>query len=157
MVRPMKANVVLSGAGLLALLPLTVCGQAVPATPTKFTTRPVGSATGTTGASINPPATKSTIRQVTYLTLSPLRQWNSTDGKSLLGKLIAWEENVTTTSGTTAPITQSAPLTTKPTVLKNNKARLLVENKAYELALDRLGADEQKFIQDLHKALSIKP
>ena len=152
----MKANVVLSGAGLLALLPLTVCGQVVPTTPTKFSVKPVGSRTGTTGASINSPSTKSTIRQVTYLTLSPLRQWNSTDGKSLMGKLIAWEETVTTTSGTTAPVAQSAPLTTKPTVLKNNKVRLLVDNKAYELALDRLGAEEQKFIQDLHKALSPK-
>jgi len=153
----MKGNFPMFAAGLLVVLPCAVLAQAVPTTPTKFNTKPVGSATGTTGATINPPATVTSIRHVTYLTLSPLRQWNSTEGKSLMGKLIAWEETVTNTRGTTTPATESAPMTRKPTVVRNNKARLLIDTKAVEVPLDRLAAEERKFIQELQSAIAGKP
>lgn len=140
----------------LSLPPAAAPGQAVPTTPTKFDTKPVGAATSSTGAAIAPPkAPASTLRQVTYLTLSPLRTWTSTDGKSLNGKLIAWEETVTT--GPTPQALPDQPLTTRPTVLKNNKARLLIGTKAYEVPLDRLGPEEQKFIRDLQTRLAAKP
>lgn len=131
----------------------------VPTTPTKFSIKPVGNPTASTGATINrtPATTSSSIRQVIYLTLSPLRQWNSADGKSLMGKLIAWEETVTTTTGTTAPTPPSAPIATKPTILKDNKVRFLIDQKSYEVPLDRLAAEEQKFIKDLQKAIAAKP
>ena len=153
----MKVTLLMLGAGLLALPPCAVVAQAVPTTPTNFNTKPVGAATGTTGASINPPATITSIRQVTYLTLSPLRQWSSTDGKSLMGKLIAWEETVPTIRGSITPVPESASITTKPTVVRNNKARLLIESKAFEVPLDRLAVEERKFIQDLQNAIAGKP
>ena len=153
----MKGNLLMFAAGLLALLPCAVVAQVVPTTPTKFNTKPVGAATSTNGTTINPPATVTSIRQVTYLTLTPLRQWNSTEGKSLMGKLIAWEETVTTTRGTATPATESAAITTKPTVVRNNKARLLIETKAVEVPLDRLAAEERQFIQDLQSAIARKP
>jgi hypothetical protein len=138
--------------GLSAAAP----AQVVPTTPTKFDIKPVTGPTASAGATISPNSTKPTVRQTTYLTLSDLRQWKSTDGKTLMGKLIAWEETVTTTTSTPAPVADK-PITNKPTVLKNNKARLLVDNKAFEVPLDRLGAEEQKFIQQLHTRLTAKP
>lgn len=147
-------------AAFLLAFPGTALAQVVPTTPTKFSIKPVGSPTASTGATINrtPATTSSSIRQVIYLTLSPLRQWNSADGKSLMGKLIAWEETVTTTTkGTTAPNPPSAPIATKPTVLKDNKVRLLIDQKSYEVPLDRLAAEEQKFIKDLQTAIAAKP
>ena len=155
----MKADFPLLAAGLLCFLCAQSGAQVVPTTPTRFTTKPVGESTASTGATIqgtSAPSAAPTFRQVTYLTLSPLRQWNSTDGKSRMGKLIAWEETVTTTKGA-APSPQSAPITTKPTVLKENKVRLLIDNKAYEVPLDRLAAEEQKFIKDLQAAITAKP
>ena len=137
----------------LFAFPAAAFAQVVPTTPTKFTTRPVGGATATNGATITPSSTAPAVRHVTYLTLSPLRQWTSTDGKSLMGKLIAYEESVSN-----HPVPQSAaPITTQPTVLRDGKARLLVDRKAYEVPLERLGPEEQKFIQQLQAALAAKP
>ena len=154
----MNANPTAAVLGLLAIMSCTAFSQAVPATPTKFNTKPVGSATGTTGASINPPAANSVVRHVTYLALSPLRQWNSTDGKSLFGTLIAWEESVITTpGGTSAPTLQTAPIAAKPTVLKNNKARFLIDHKVFEVPLNRLAVEERTFVEDLQKAVNLKP
>ena len=153
----MKANLPMFGAGLLAFFPCTALAQVSPTTPTRFNTKPVGAATSTNGASINPPATVTSIRQVIYLTLSPLRQWNSIDGKSLMGKLIAWEETVTTTRGAPPPAAGSAAIATNPTVVKNSKIRLLIESKAVEVPLERLAADERKFIQDLQTAIAGTP
>lgn len=146
-------------AAFLLAFPGAALAQVVPTTPTKFSIKPVGNPTASTGATINrtPATTSSSIRQITYLTLSPLRQWNSTDGKSLMGKLIAWEETVTTTKGSTAPTLSSAPIATKPTILKDNKVRFLVDQKSYEVPLDRLAAEEQKFIKDLQTAIAAKP
>ena len=146
-------------AAFLLAFPGAALAQVVPTTPTKFSIKPVGSPTASTGATINrnPATTSSSIRQVIYLTLTPLRQWNSTDGKSLMGKLIAWEETFTTTKGSTAPTPPSSPIATKPTVLKDNKVRFLIDQKSYEVPLDRLAAEEQKFIKDLQTAIAAKP
>ncbi|MES2469866.1 MAG: hypothetical protein V4675_21375 [Verrucomicrobiota bacterium] len=150
----MKTSRRLTSALLLAL-PAAALAQVVPTTPTKFSAKPVGAATATTGAAINPPSTAPTVKHITYLTLSPLRQWTSTDGKTLMGKLIAWEETVTT-----GPSPQSAsapPVTTRPTVLKNNQVRLLIDHKAYPVPLERLDPDARKFIAELQAHLAAKP
>ena len=150
----MKPSRRLTSALLLAV-PAAALAQVVPTTPTKFSTKPVGAATATTGATINPPSTAPTVKHITYLTLSPLRQWTSTDGRTLMGKLIAWEETVTT-----GPAPQSAtapPVTTQPTVLKNNQIRLLIDHKAYPVPLERLDPDARKFIGELQAHLVAKP
>ena len=153
-VSSMKTSHRLTSALLLAV-PASAMAQVVPTTPTKFSTKPVGAATATTGAAINPPSTAPTVKQITYLTLSPLRQWTSTDGKTLMGKLIAWEETVT--SGPTPQSATAPPVTTRPTVLKNNQVRLLVDRKAYPVALERLDPDARKFIGELEAQLAAKP
>jgi len=140
----------------LLFFPAAVLAQAVPTTPTKFDIKPITGPTSSAGATITSKSTAPMVRQTIYLTLSPLRQWTSSDGKTLMGKLIAWEESVTTTPGAPPPVAEKL-LTEKPTVLKDGKARLLIENKAYELPLSRLDAESQKFIQQLHTQLSTKP
>ena len=150
----MKTSRCLTSSLLLAV-PGAALAQVVPTTPTKFSTKRVGAATATTGATINPPSTTPTVKHITYLTLSPLRQWTSTDGRTLMGKLIAWEETVTT-----GPAPQSAtapPVTTRPTVLKNNQVRLLIDHKAYPVPLERLDPDARKFIGELQAHLAAKP
>lgn len=142
---------------LAAVLMLQVVeGQAqtnpvTPTTPTKFDTKKVGAATATNGATITPSSTAPTVRRITYLTLSPLRQWTGTDGKTLMGKLIAWEESVD--SNPSKPLS-SKPITEKPTLLKADRVRLLIDNKAFEVPLTRLSAEDQKFIQDIQKNLT---
>ncbi len=150
----MKTSRRLTSALLLAV-PAAALAQVVPTTPTKFSTKPVGAATATTGATINPPSTAPAVKHITYLTLSPLRQWTSTDGKTLMGKLIAWEETVT--SGPTPQAATAPPITTRPTVLKNNQVRLLIDRKAYPVALERLDPASRKFIEELQANLASKP
>ena len=44
----------------------------------------------------------------------------------------------------------------KPTVVRNATARFYVNAKVYELALDKLGAEERKFIEDTSAAIAAK-
>jgi len=127
--------------------------QVTPTTPTKFDIKPVSGASASAGATVHQTTSGPSVRHITYLTLSPLRQWTSTDGKTLTGKLIAWEEsNTATPAPATAP-----PVTGTPTVLRDSKVRLLIDNKAFTVPLDRLGAEEQQFVQSLHTQLTKKP
>src|SRR4051812_42286851 len=66
--------------------------QVLPATPGKFGTRTISGSGGSTSASVGLAPTKSqtTVRTTTYIALGDARQWKSSDGKSLLGKLIAF-------------------------------------------------------------------
>ncbi len=133
-------------AALLFALPSSSLAQALPTSPATFHPKPIGSSSAATGAASSP--TPPALRQVSYLTLSPLRSWISRDGKTLLGKLIAWEDAI----GPAPP-----PLTGPPTALKQNKARLLIDKKTFEIPLDRLSPADQKFIQDLQARLDAKP
>jgi hypothetical protein len=135
----------------------------IPATPKKFGTRSLnnnganGASISTNGGSINlgPTAAASTkVRYTTHVTLSDSRQWRSTDGKSLLGRLIAFED-------LTAEIEKGAPPPpftppANPTVVKDGKARLLVDTKTYELPLDRLSEPDRDFIEKVREGLAKK-
>ena len=152
-------------AGVLTFaLTLGVCAMslpaqvAIPATPKKFKVRAAGSSTASVG-NVTPPATRSTstlgkTKYTSYLSISPPRQWQSTDGKSLLGSLIAFEDVVTyLTAGETAP-----PLTAPPTltVVKDGKARLLIDNKPYELPLERLSQADRDLIEKTRAAFAAR-
>jgi hypothetical protein len=73
------------------------------------------------------------------------------DGKTFVGKLIAFEDIVI--EGTAA-----APMNVpkKPTVVRNATARFYVNSKVYEVALDKLGAEERKFVEDTSAAIAAK-
>lgn len=135
------------------------CAQiAIPATPKNFTKRSL-SDTGSSGGNItfgpkSPPA-ESKVRYVTHVSLSESRQWHSADGKSLLGKLISFDDIIVeTTKGAPAPAAPAMP--GNPTVVKDGKARLLVNSKPYELPIERLSQPDREFIENIRAAIARK-
>ena len=56
------------------------------------------------------------------------------------------------TEGNAAPLA----VPKNPTVVREGKARVLVNAKPFEIALDRLGAEERKFIEETRSALAAK-
>jgi hypothetical protein len=139
--------------------------QVVPTTPTKFGKRNVGSMTdggGSANIGLSPNATqpKPTVREISYIALSDARQWTSTDGKALIGKLIAFEqtEQVLPAGQTATPTTTpTAPvLPARPTLIRTGNVRLLVQQKAFELPLDRLAQPDRDFILQLDAAIAKK-
>jgi hypothetical protein len=161
----MKASAMCVGLCVSVLAMSAASAQvAIPATPKKFGKRSVSGNSGASGASITtnggsinlgptvPASTK--VRYTTHVTLSDSRQWKSTDGKSLLGRLIAFED-------LTADIEKGAPPPpftppANPTVVKDGKARLLVDMKTYELPLDRLSEADRDFVEKIREGLAKK-
>ncbi len=138
--------------GLLTSLPLAA-QVGIPATPKKFDTNRIGeAASGGSSVGYSQPARPQTVvRTTTHIVFGEPRQWKMADGKSFVGKLIAFEDIVI--QGTaTAPMN----VPKKPTVVRNAAARFYVDAKTYEVALDKLGAEERKFIEDTAAAIAAK-
>ena len=143
----------------LGLATATVSAQvAIPTTPKKFGKRTLSEAASNGGAiNIGPanPTSPAKVRYITHITLSEPRQWQSSDGKSLVGKLIAFED-------ITSELEKGAPAPTitppaNPTVVKNGMARLLVNSQPYELPLDRLSQADRDFIEKIRLAVPKTP
>jgi len=139
--------------------------QVVPATPKKFTTRAVGHG-GSASVGIEPaPEAPRKVREVTYVVLSPQRTFLSSDGKSLLGKLLAFDQTVVEreeqkpVAGEPAKQESPAPSATaaKPTVVRDGKVRLLVNAKVFELPLARLSEEDRKFIEGIRAKVEGTP
>ena len=134
--------------------------QVVPTTPTKFGKRNVGSMTdggGSASLGLSPQSARPApvVKEISYLTLSDARQWTSTDGKVLVGKLIAHEQmEQVLTSGQSATTTTAPALPARPTVIRQGQIRLLVQQKAFELPLDRLSQADRDFIQERDGAIA---
>lgn len=124
-----------------------------PTTPTRFGTRNLGN-TSSSGVIGITPAKPAVTRQVTHIVIGQPRQWKMTDGKSFVGKLIAFEDLVVEMkAGEATPAPVVPP---KPTVVQNGNARFLVNSKPYTLALARLGEEERKVIEETRAALAAK-
>jgi aspartate 1-decarboxylase len=147
---------------LAAALPLAA--QVVnPTTGKKFETRTINGSGGNNGVSINgstTPMPPPKAKLVSYFSLSESRQWKSSDGRSLLGSIIAFEESVieidAANSAAAKEAAQKAPpakLPEKPTLIRDGKVRLLVNNKPYEVALELLSGEDRKFVEDLNARL----
>jgi hypothetical protein len=156
-------NVIALLAPLLVALPWHPgSAQVVPTTPTEFTKRATGAiSSGGGSASIGlapgrSAHSKPLVKQVSYIALSDARQWTSTDGKTLVGKLIAFEqsEQVLTDGQTTS--TTSPKLPARPTLIREGNVRLLVQQKPFEFALSRLSKTDQDFIQTIDQAIARK-
>jgi hypothetical protein len=133
-----------------------VLAQVVPTTPGKFKMKPFGESGASAGIASTPKPVETTYRQTTYIALSPPRQWKSADGKSVLGKLIAFEDLVIESKGA-APDPAAAPtMPAKITVVRDGKARLLVNSKPFEVLLDRLGEDEKNFVKGIEAGVAAK-
>ena len=131
-------------------------GQVVPANPTKFNTRDIGDA-ASGGVEVMPRdgAKPEKVRYVTHIVLSVSRQWMSTDGKLVEGKLIAFEDLVAEGAKGAPPPPNPAP-PEHPTVVRDGKVRLLIKQKPVELAISRLSAGDQEFIQQTQKSNGAK-
>lgn len=147
---------------LAAALPLGA--QVVsPTTGKKFETRTINGSGGNNGVSINgstTPTAPPKAKLVSYFSLSDSRQWKSNDGRSLLGSIIAFEESVieidAANPAAAREAAQKAPpakLPEKPTLIRDGKVRLLVNNKPYEVALELLSTEDRKFVEDLNAKL----
>jgi hypothetical protein len=143
----------------VACLAGMVTAQVVPTTPTKFGKRSTGGMT-TGSSSIDPgvsnsPSAKPIIKQVSYIALSDSRQWTSNDGKALVGKLIAWEQHEEVlASAAEAGKMDQIKLPTRPTVLRDQSVRLLINQKPFEVPLDRLSQADRDFINERAVAIA---
>ena len=137
----------------LALACLAQAQIEIPGMPGKSGKRAIGGG-GSGGAEVTPKESPK-ARYTTHIVLAPQRQWTSTDGKQLDGKLIAFEDLVTEApDGATPPPAPEAPK--KPTVVRGDKIRLLVKNKPVEVPLARLSQADQDFVARLRKSLETK-
>lgn len=128
----------------------------IPGYPGRFKTRSTGG-NNSGGASIIPKENETTnkTRHVTYIVLSEPRQWTSTDGKAITGKMIAFEDM--TVEGTQGVDPSTAPEPPKnPTVTREEKIRLLINQKPVEILLSRLSQADQEFVAKIKAALSTK-
>ncbi len=155
----------------LSLAVVIFCGssamaQVVPTTPRRFAKRNVGSSSVTNGtvsesgngaarAGVSSAKVEPMVRTTTYIVLSGARQWTSTDGKPMLAKLIAFEEVTTeATAKEAASTTNTQPvIPKKPTVVRDGKARFLMDQKAYEVAIDKLSQADRDFISTMKRAV----
>ena len=139
----------------LSFSPLLFSQIVIPANPGKFKERATGSNTNG-GVEISPvPKEESKVKYVTHIILYADRMWTSTEGKPLQAKLIAFEDLIAEApKGTTAPVMPQPPAS--PTVTRDGKVRLLVNQKPVELALDRLSRQDQEFIQQIQDAITKK-
>jgi hypothetical protein len=132
---------------------LPVAAQVVPTTPKTFDTKRIGDAlSGGSTVNVVPTRPQTTVRTTTHIVLGEPRQWKLADGKSFVGKLIAFEDIVMIGNAAATPV----EMPKQPTVVRNASARFLVNSKPYELALERLGADERKLIEDMRAAIAAK-
>mgnify|MGYP001814379837 CR=1 FL=1 len=95
------------------------------------------------GITVTPSAPPKTItKKITYMALTKKRQWISSDGKSIIGTLLAFDAG-------------DEKLFIPPTVIKDDRVRLLKDSKEFVLPIDRLSAknqDEILAIEDKVKA-----
>ncbi len=127
----------------------------LPKGPQRPITRPTGGGTDsgvTIGPKGNQPAKN---RYVTHVVLSESRIWQSADGKTLDGKLLAFEDVVSEVpAGAPAPAAPEPPK--QPTVVKDGKVRLLVGRKPFEIPLSRLIKADQDFIEQIRAGIAKK-
>jgi hypothetical protein len=94
------------------------------------------------------------VRIVSYVALAEPRQWTSTDGKAVVGKLIAFEDLSVLTTRSAAASAELPKLQGKPTVVSAGKVRLLVNKKPYETELSRLSTADQEFVEKVRSAVA---
>ncbi|MBN8420304.1 MAG: hypothetical protein J0L73_15405 [Verrucomicrobia bacterium] len=143
-------------------MPLTA-QVVLPTTGKKFDTRTINGSGGTSGVSVNAtpqPAPPTKTRLTSYFILGDPRQWKSTDGKSLLGSIIIFEDAVIEFEAASPAAAREAAnkapppkMPDKPTLIREGKIRLLVSQKPVEIPLERLSEADRKYVEDLNTRL----
>lgn len=149
---------------LLLLAALPVSAQVVnPATGKKFDTRTINGSGGNNGVSINTtakPAPPTKTKLTSYFIVGEPRQWKSTDGKSLLGTIIIFEDAVIEFEAANAAAAREAvekapapKMPEKPTLVRDARIRLLVNQKPVEIPFERLSEEDRQYVDDLNARL----
>ena len=135
----------------------------LPATGSKFNTRTINGSGGSGGVSIGgntKPAPPTKTKLTSYFMLGEPRQWKSTDGKSLLGTIITFEESViefdaANPAAAREAVAKAPPakMPAKPTLIREGKVRLLVNQKPVEVPMERLSEEDRKYVEDLNARL----
>lgn len=121
---------------LTAIAALTV--QAAAQTPGR---KIQGGGSSTPGVVVTPKTpTKKVTKKVTYMALGPRRQWLSRDGKSILAQLVAFDLGNEATY-------------TPPTVIKEEKIRLIKDGKEFLYPVDKLDAKHQEDVLEIEDKL----
>lgn len=146
-------------ASLWVATTLAATAQVVPATPKNFERRGIGGiGTGSSSTGIKPGSeanSKPIVRQISYLSLSEVRQWTNIKNQTLFGKLIAFEQIEVEVSGDGSPAPASAAaFPARPTVIKDGKIRLVVEQKTHELPLETLSEADRTFVSQLDQSIA---
>lgn len=127
-----------------------------PASPKKFKPRPIGGST-TPGVDVIPKdgGKPANARYTTHIVLSESKVWSASDGKTLTGKLIAFEDIVVEApQGKAEPVIPAPPA--KPTVIRDQKVRFLIDKKAVEVPLSRLVQADQERIAQIQAGIAAK-
>ena len=92
------------------------------------------------GASITTPKAspiKREVKKITYLAVTDDKSWINEEGKTIKGRLIAFN------SGNKEKFIP-------PTIIKDNNVRMLIGNKAYVFPLEKLREENRKEILELN-------
>ena len=140
-----------------SLAGFTPAQTVTPAHPDRFTNRTTGGSTSG-GVEVLPKdgGAPKTVRYITHIVLSTNRFWTSPGGKIVEGKLIAFEDMITEAPKGAEPPPNPAP-PASPTVVRDGKIRLLINNKPVVTALSRFSAGDLEFVEQVRKAYTKKP
>ena len=131
---------------VLALASAALCGQVVvPASPKKFTKRGTGSGAGISNGGVHIGRTergpgKRTVR-ITYIAVSPVREWRDDRGRTVTGSLLAYE------TGDAKAVRGAF------TIVKEGKVRLLRKGgtKPLPFPLAALSKEDQDYVRKLDR------
>ncbi|OYW75492.1 MAG: hypothetical protein B7Z37_13105 [Verrucomicrobia bacterium 12-59-8] len=148
---------------LLAMAAPLSAQVVLPTTGKRFDTRTINGSGGNTGVSVNnatKPAPPTKTKLTSYFLLGDPRQWKNTDGRSLLGAIITFEESViefdaANPAAAREAVAKAPPakLPAKPTLIREGKIRLLVNQKPVEVSLERLSEADREYVEDLNARL----
>lgn len=113
--------------------------------PNKNTTRSSGG-TLDPGASIDGVKGPAMVKHVTHVLLCQPRVWTNQQGKPVQAPLIAFEDLTAESPKGSPPPKMPAP-PVRPTLVKNGKIRLLVNQKPAEVAVASLSAGDQEYVE----------
>ena len=127
-----------------------------PKTPTAFEPRNIDGSQDIQ-PNIAPSRTKDEIvtRAVTHVVLGDQRQWASADGRTIDGKLIAFEDLLLESKKGVAPAMPDPPK--HPTVVRDGKIRLSVNQKPVVIALSKLSVADQEYVEKIRVRHAVKP
>ena len=122
------------------------CFIAIPSEADAQTKRQItgGGGLGNSSIGISPakpkPQPQKIVKHITYMAASPKRAWTSTDGKTIVAALLAFDPD------------PKAKKPVAPVIVKDGKIRLLKNEKPFILPLTRLQKNDQAYVAKIAEA-----